>query len=962
VARIQILILCGVLLFGFGIFLNETEPDLIFDWFNREGSAIVLWWGLTTLAGVVAFPLLFHLLPSLPSRGYALARIAGLMLTGWLFWYVASLGLWANTVGAMVFSWLIILIFGAYIWQRRSGEHPLGAWFKDHQWMILMVEVFYIGLFVSWSIFRIHNPEVASTEKPMEMMFINSIRESAIFPPNDGWLAGYSISYYYFGYVITAMLAELSGVNTGIAFSLMLAQIFALTGIGILGLVYDLVRYRGGSVAAGLRSGLLALFLLIFAGNLGASLLELPWNGRGNIDGDAAYFDFWDVPERGRLAVRAEGGAWQELATGDPLSEEAYSIGGYTSVTDSDRNGLPDTVDNERAYEDWNFWWWFRYSRVINDRFLNDDPIGVQPIAEFPHFSFILGDIHPHVLALPFALLALTVAAGLALGGKFPEWWQLLLMAIFVGGMVFMNSWDAIYLPFLIGAEALRRLLNNQNGRLTDRDVLGIVGFGTLVVALFVMLYLPWLLSFTSQAGGFYLNLIWNTAPQQLFLQFGAFAIIILPFVGISLWQGRDRIAWGRFLVTFVLLAVILVGLFPMFGVGVYNTICGWQASPDELLERDPNAIERLGGAACTAQRITLGGVLPATDGFWGDFMARRAESYISQGLILFVIVAIAFRLFGKPNTSEPDHAKPSALYHPATAFALLTLAAGLVLILAPDFVYLVDNFRVRINTVFKLYYQGWIFLSVAAGYGTYEIYRLRPQASESFTSIIKSNPLWVLGQASYTVVVGIVILLVAVYPMYAARSRGLQESNVIARFQTYEQCLNDTGDQDTCLAAYELSLDGRPSAVSAAEYEVIQCLLDSDTIDSPIVAEAPYNGGYNARFGRVATLTGYPNLLGWINHQGQWRGPTYDTVTEVVRNANGQIVDSREIQTDTLYQTEDWAVVDSVIERYGIDYVMVGEAEYNRYADYRDGLEKFSLRYPAVCAAGDVALYYVGG
>ncbi len=47
---------------------------------------------------------------------------------------------------------------------------------------------------------RAHNPEIYSTEKPMEIMFINSIRASETFPPHDAWLAGYAISYYYFGY------------------------------------------------------------------------------------------------------------------------------------------------------------------------------------------------------------------------------------------------------------------------------------------------------------------------------------------------------------------------------------------------------------------------------------------------------------------------------------------------------------------------------------------------------------------------------------------------------------------------------------------------------------------------------------------------------------------------------------------------------------------------------------------
>ena len=43
--------------------------------------------------------------------------------------------------------------------------------------------------------------------------------------------------------------------------------------------------------------------------------------------------------------------------------------------------------------------------------------IHLEVIDEFPFFSFLLGDLHPHVLAIPFGLLAIAVALNLFLGG-----------------------------------------------------------------------------------------------------------------------------------------------------------------------------------------------------------------------------------------------------------------------------------------------------------------------------------------------------------------------------------------------------------------------------------------------------------------------------------------------------------------------------------------------------------------
>jgi hypothetical protein len=64
--------------------------------------------------------------------------------------------------------------------------------------------VFAIALF-GWALPR-HNPQISATEKPMEFAFLNSILRDPALPPADPWLAGYDISYYYFGYVLMAML------------------------------------------------------------------------------------------------------------------------------------------------------------------------------------------------------------------------------------------------------------------------------------------------------------------------------------------------------------------------------------------------------------------------------------------------------------------------------------------------------------------------------------------------------------------------------------------------------------------------------------------------------------------------------------------------------------------------------------------------------------------------------------
>ena len=49
--------------------------------------------------------------------------------------------------------------------------------------------------------------------------------------------------------------------------------------------------------------------------------------------------------------------------------------------------------------------WWWRASRVLQDYTLDGQSREI--IDEFPFFSFLLADLHPHVLSMPFVLLVI---------------------------------------------------------------------------------------------------------------------------------------------------------------------------------------------------------------------------------------------------------------------------------------------------------------------------------------------------------------------------------------------------------------------------------------------------------------------------------------------------------------------------------------------------------------------------
>ncbi len=1033
---------------------DDLRWELFTNWAGRELGDVLVWWLLVTLAGVAVFPLMFRLMSGLSDRGYTLARAAGLMLTGYIFWFLASLGVLRNEAGGIAFAWIVVIILSAVAWFRwsdRPSRSELTSWLREHLPLIIFTEVLFLGAMMIWAFVQAHNPEITSTEKPMEMAFINGVRNSATFPPKDPWMAGYAISYYYFGYVITASLADLSGVTTGIAFKLVNPLLFAMTLTGILGITYNLVRASGqsrswriGSRHAALATGLLAAFFISIMGNLGTLLVEMPYRGYAAETPiikdvvNAEYFDFWDVRDRnGPFMVQnitdPQTGlpAVHLLDTDTYVSPEDPITRGYVSAPDDDRDGIPnwdDTADAEleEAGTKWDFWWWFKQSRLVHDAKFSGGY--EEAITEFPQFSFILGDNHPHVLALPFTLLIIGLAASLAMRPTQLANWEVLLYGVFFGGIIFMNAWDALYLGLLVGAEALRRLMHNGTGSLNgfgelgrvitletrrqlnlyllapvlialllffatsdtlgdglsigeiliglilvgpvtlivnwaldDNDWGSIVRLGGSLAILFVLLYLPWLISFTSQSQGMSANLIYPTRSHQLFLQFGIFGLLILPFIFQQMGRAGRRIRYAA-VIGLVLMGLLFALVFPlMVASAVDSRTCPLQKGQEGLIGtlaepaqsncqarfrlfselRDDNEIRQV-----KLLRQDLG-ELSGTRLAVYQVYQRRLGALAGQLVLLIIAAIIMMRLFAR-NPNQPD--KHTIDYSPGTGVALLLIAAGAVITFVPDVIYLIDNFGNRMNTIFKLYYQSWALFSIGAAYAVFAILNGAPHRADQENRIAPVSVYVLRGVYA----VGLLYLLWAgaLYPYYAVRSRAVYETNVDNQLAMIEDC-QALGATD-CPTVPEISLDAGPTiaqAIGPDEWTMInECFMKLEPRQNDaVLVEAP-GGGYTPHLGRVSMLTGIPTLLGWDNHERQWRGDTYP---DVAGNREGDIF--------TLYTTEDWNTAQDIIDKYGIDYVMVGNAEFNAYGGQdSDGLNKFTNLLDPVCSEGSVALYRV--
>jgi len=913
---------------------------LFFEWLSREGLIVLSWWLWITLAGVAVFPLCMRLLSGLPDKGYTLSRTVGMMLVTFVFWLMATYGFLDNSVGSIILSWVIVLILSLLIYARYGNLSDIVSWWRENKVVFVVTEVLFFGLFFAWVLFRAHQNQILFTEKPMELAFMSAVQRSTSFPPNDPWMAGYAISYYYKGYVMSAMLSMLSGITSHIGFNLTIASQFALTGLTAFGVVYNLVRSRAFERVQSLRNlsasrgvaisiGLIGTLLIVLVGNFQGILIEAPYQSKSM---PQEYFEFWGTQERSN-----------------------FGAGAYTQDTD----GI--LMDNP---SEWTSWWWFRASRVLTDYNLDNTlppNFHAQPIDEFPAFSFILADNHPHVLALPFAVMLIGMILNLVLTHRQPNGYEILLYGISVGGVFFLNTWDGpIYLVGLVGAEALRRLIQHDKGRLDFEDWVQLVRLGVILLAILIIAYLPFIIGFRSQAGGILPNLLHPTLFRRFFLMFGPFVLIIPMFLIVEAWRGvkfKEQ-NWG--------LGLMIGGLMIVGLLIIMLTLTALSAISPTIQQYVQGFLNEWGG--------------------WGEVMPlliQRRIQYGLTGLILLIgVILVVARLFPiiskrKSYDDEPDGL--NVTYPSATGVALLLVGIGLMLTLIPEFFYLKDNFSTRINTIFKFYYQAWAVWSIAGAYAIYSIIGDRgiPQVALPIRAIFGAViTIGLLGGLMYSAF-GIYHRSwietgrdnVPANRIYTAPAEWedpirlvngganviqgtvlFSDGNINENPQTLIIQAGQSGVvsvvNDSVIITPHLTLDGGSSMIDREDFDVVSCLSDLVDGDNAVVAEA-VRDAYNAQYGRVGALTGIPIVLGWENHQRQWRGNTY-----------GAIAGTRRDDIDKLYTAVDMELVVEVINRYDINYILYGSTERAQYGSA--GEEKFIDYLPIVCESGDSRIFFV--
>ncbi len=907
---------------------------------------VIIWYLVISILGWGSIPLSYRLFSALDDRGYAFSRIFSLLLWGYIFWILASLQVLPNNVGGLSLALIVVLVGNVWL-LRAIGWEEIKLWLGKRKKYVLSIELLFLISFALLAVVRAANPEILGTEKPMELAFTNAILRSESFPPHDPWLSGYAISYYYFGYVVVAMLAKLIGVEGGVAFNLGIITVFALTAVGSYGMVYNLLAlrnpFRGSLVFEKTDPGSTDGDQNLGVAFLGPLVILLVSNLEGFLEALHARGLFWRLDKTGILTSRF----WQWL----------------------DIKNLNEPPTLPFSWMPSRYLWWWRASRVLQDY----DFAGnwKEVIDEFPVFSYLLADLHPHVLAMPFAFLAMAFAlnlfnggvqgksearcwhvnirtlvwsvlaiivlsfllvvsgvgslrlsqvvlglVGLTAGGFFiisirptlqnlglsvfidknagkyaiglpvrVEISYLVFSAIVLGGLSFLNTWDfPIYVALFAGAYALRRWMVDQVG--SSQILKDFIGFGFAAGITGVLLYFPFYLGFSSQAGGFIPNFVYITRGAHLWVMFAPLMVLFGLFM-VYLWV---RMGSKEILKKGILLALGLMGLMWVFSLLLLVVIYFVPGLVDLFL------------SSISA---------PDLKSLFQESILRRmthSGGWLTLAILLSLALGLLYRL-GANKWDDREETQYSSFNHLSHGFGLLLVLLGTLLVISPEFLFLRDLFGYRINTIFKFYYQAWLLWGVAAAYG--------------------AAVLWQDLRKGWHVLYGVILFLVL----------GMGLTYTVLGTWTKTNGFNPPqGWNLDGTAYYELQSPDEMAAIGWLRQAPLG-----------VIAEA-VGGSYSA-YARVSTLSGQPTVLGWPGHENQWRGGYLE-------------IGSREGDIARLYCTRDWFETQAIIDQYEIKYIFIGNLERVTYSADKclGGLNEsiFMRNLEIAFRQGDVTVYAV--
>lgn len=608
--------------------------------------AVLQWWLLLFIIGIGFLPFTLLFFSRFFDKGYIFSKTLGIAISSYAIFLL-------GIIHIVPFNRVTGIITSLFIVSIFYFFLPL-KWrviriLKCHWRFFIFEELLFLAALLIWSYIHSFNPDIHGLEKYMDFGFINSILRSDYFPPQDMWFTPFSINYYYYGHFITAFLTKLSGVSQYLSFNIMLSTIFALCftqAFSIGANLFSLWQENLSSVRSKIK--------LIIAGFLTAVLTTLA----GNLHIIYAFFKPYatDNPK--------------------PVWELLFSWSTFP-----------------------NSYWYPNATRYIYNT-----------IHEFPIYSWVVADLHGHVLDIPFVLLIIALLLVIFINKgpliseeindeKWKKSWlnspsfkkftsffllhplEIILIGFLLAIMYMTNAWDgAIYLLlssfiilYLIWERARAKTLDSSTYSHEEAEVISSIKRDKL----------------------------FKFKIPKSFLLFCRRSIVPIVLIAI----------------TFLIFTFPYNFYFKPFASGI-GVLCA------------PSVLTKIG---------KIGPFL-----FEADHCQRSYwwELLMLYGFFYFFVSSFLIYISRSKNIFRTD------------SFVSLLILLSTILIFLPEFIYVKDIYpaHYRANTMFKLVFQAFIMLSISSAY--------------IFTRILKCRLRFLFFPISL-----VLIMLVMIYPYLAIPS-----------------------------------------------------------------------------------------------------------------------------------------------------------------------------------------------
>lgn len=413
------------------------------------------WWLLAGLMGMVAMPVTGRLFEGFDDRGWVFSKVLAIAATGFLTWFLVCVKILPFTTAACVGVSLVCAL-GCFFLFNRQMKQGIDCFPAAHMNLVFWEEILFAAVFLMWTYLAGFNPQAYGTEKFMDYGFMEAMMRSKVLPARDLWYSQGHINYYYGGQYFAVFLTKLSGSKVEVTYNLMRTFVAGLAFVMPFSLVYQMTKDK----------------------------LKDDENGR-------------------KRCIPAVSGL---------IAGTAVSIAGNMHYVIYSK--IIPWIQKLQGAEYTDSYWFPDATRYIG----HNPDVPDKTIHEFPCYSFVLGDLHAHVVNIMFVLLLLGILYAWTRNirsrdsemeelpsGKF--WRQQLLMphifcvAVLLGMFQWTNFWDFVIYFVVAGGVVLFTNIIQFRGK--AKKVLTVTALQAIeVLVISYLVILPFTLQFETMVEG----------------------------------------------------------------------------------------------------------------------------------------------------------------------------------------------------------------------------------------------------------------------------------------------------------------------------------------------------------------------------------------------------------------------------------------------------------------------------